>query len=98
MGLKHKLAVKEEPIVEKRMNQRLVGKFIYLTPSQLDIAYLMSIISQFAQDPREPRLQAVNRVLDYWKGSPGKGMLSKKNGTLVLEPNSDADHAGFLVD
>lgn len=42
----------------------------------------MSVISQFMDDPSEPNLQATYKVLDYLKGKPSKGILSKKNGTL----------------
>ena len=36
---------KEEPIVDKEMYQRLVGKLIYLAHTQPNIAYLVSMIS-----------------------------------------------------
>ena len=32
--------VKEEPVVDKIMYQRLVGRLIYLAHTRLDIAYL----------------------------------------------------------
>ena len=73
MDLNHKLGeVKEEPMVDKRIYWRLVGRFIYLAHSGPDIAYLVSVISQFMHDPREPHLQAAYRVLHYLKGNPGK--------------------------
>ncbi|XP_021892971.1 uncharacterized protein LOC110810951, partial [Carica papaya] len=58
----HKLGeAKEEPTVDKRMFQRLVGKLIYLTHTLPDIAYSVSVISQFMHDPKEPHLQATYR-------------------------------------
>ncbi|RVW52782.1 Retrovirus-related Pol polyprotein from transposon RE1 [Vitis vinifera] len=63
-----------------------------------DIAYSMSVISQFMHDPREPHLQVAYRVPHYLKGNPRKGILFKKNNTLTLEAYTDADYAGFLVD
>ncbi|WJZ98357.1 hypothetical protein VitviT2T_016885 [Vitis vinifera] len=99
MDPKYKLGeAKEEPVVDKRMYQRLVGRLIYLAHTWLDIAYSMSVISQFMHDPREPHLQAAYRVLHYLKGNPGKGILFKKNNTLALEAYTDADYAGSLVD
>ena len=80
MDLNHKLGeAKEEPVVDKRMYQRLVARLIYLPHTRPDIAYSVSVISQFMHDPREPNLQAAYRVLHYLKGNPGKGILFKIN-------------------
>ncbi|XP_015060300.1 uncharacterized protein LOC107006202 [Solanum pennellii] len=43
-------------------------------------------------------LQAVNKILQYLRGSPGKGILFKRGGDMVLEAYTDADYAGSLVD
>ncbi|RVW40284.1 Retrovirus-related Pol polyprotein from transposon RE1 [Vitis vinifera] len=99
MDPNHKLGeAKEEPMVDKRMYQRLVGRLIYLAHTWPDIAYSVSVISQFMHDPREPHLQAAYKVLHYLKNNPGKGILFKKNNTLALEAYTDADYAGSLVD
>ena len=89
---------KEESAVDTRMYHRLVNRLIYLAYTRPDIAYSMSVISQFMHDPRDPHLQAAYRVLHYLKGNPGKGILFKKNDTLALEAYTDADYAGSLVD
>ena len=95
----HKLGeAKEEPVVDKRMYQRLVGRLIYLAHTRSNIAYLVSMINQLMHDPREPHLQAAYRVLHYLKGNPGKGILFKKNNTLALEAYTDADYASSIVD
>ena len=95
----HKLGEdKNEPMVDKRMYQRLVGRLIYLAHTQPDIAYSVSMISQFMHDPREPHLQAAYRMLHYLKGNLGKGILFKKNNTLALEAYTNVDYAGSLVD
>ena len=99
MDPNHKLReAKEKPVVDKRMYQRLVGRLIYLAHTRLDIAYSVSVISQFMHDPREPHLQATYRVLHYLKGNLGKGILFKKNNTIALEAYTDANYAGSLVD
>ena len=99
MDPNHKLGeAKEEPVVDKRMYQRLVDRLIYLAHTRPDIAYSVSVIRQFMHDPRKPHLQIVYRVLHYLKGNPRKGILFKKNNTLTLEAYTDADYAGFLVD
>ena len=79
--------------VDKEMYQCLVGRLIYLSHTQLDIAYALSIINQFMQSPKEVHLQAAYRVLQYLNGTPGKGILFKRNGDLVLEAYTDVDYA-----
>ena len=85
MDPNHKLGeAKEEPMVDKRMYQRLVGRLIYLAHTWPDIAYSVSVISQFMHDPREPLLQAAYRVLHYLKGNPRKRILFEKNDTFFF--------------
>ena len=99
MDPNHKLGeAKEEPMVDERMYQRLVGRLIYLAHTRLDIACLVSVISQFMHDPREAHLQATYKVLHYLKGNPRKGILFKKNNTLTLEAYTDVDYASSIVD
>ena len=49
-------------------------------------------------NPKETRLRAVNRILQYLKGSPGKGILFKQGEGLSLEAYTDADYAGSVND
>ena len=88
----------EEGLVDKGSYQRLVGKLIYLAHTRPDIAYAVSIVSQFMHNPRESHLKAVHRLLQYLKGTPGKGILFKKGESLTLEAYTDADYAGSLID
>jgi hypothetical protein len=43
--------------------------------------------------PRTPHLKAINRILRYLKGSPGKGILMKRNNTNDICGYFDADWA-----
>jgi Reverse transcriptase (RNA-dependent DNA polymerase) len=51
--------------------QRLVGKLICLAHTRPDIAYAVSIVSQFMHSPKEEHLEAVMRILRYL-AHPGK--------------------------
>uniref|UniRef100_A0A2P2MWT8 Retrovirus-related Pol polyprotein from transposon TNT 1-94 n=1 Tax=Rhizophora mucronata TaxID=61149 RepID=A0A2P2MWT8_RHIMU len=94
-----KLGKAEEDVaVDRATYQRLVGRLLYLSHTRPDITYAVSVISQFMHNPKKVHLQATYRVLQYLKGVPGKGILFKRNGGLVLETYTDADYAGSIVD
>jgi len=88
----------ESPKAEKTQYQRLVGKVIYLSHTKPDIAYAVSVVSQFMHDPREKHLQAINRIIQYLKSSPGKELLFKKEKNLSMKVYTDADYVGSIVD
>ena len=53
----HKLGeAKEDTVVDIEMYQNLVGRLIYLSHTRSDIAYAMSVISQFMHNSKEIHL------------------------------------------
>lgn len=71
---------------------------IYLSHTRPDIAYAMNVVSQFMHNPKEVHLQAVYRILQYFKGSLGMGILFRNGTDLFLEVYTDADYVGSIVD
>ncbi|XP_052882649.1 uncharacterized mitochondrial protein AtMg00810 isoform X4 [Gossypium arboreum] len=84
--------------VDRGRYQRLVGKLIYLSHTRPDIAFGVSVISQFMHAPREKHLEAAYRILRYLKGTPGKGLHFKKDVNRSIEVYTDADWAGAVND
>ncbi|KAB2628036.1 hypothetical protein D8674_032831 [Pyrus ussuriensis x Pyrus communis] len=84
--------------VDKGRYQRLVGRLIYLAHTRPDIAYAVSVVSQFMHSPSEDHMAAVMRILAYLKSAPGKGVLYRKHGHLRIEGFTDADWAGSVGD
>ncbi|RVW73563.1 Retrovirus-related Pol polyprotein from transposon RE1 [Vitis vinifera] len=76
---------------DKGKYQRLVGKLIYLSHTRPDIAYVVSVVSQFMHNPSEDHMDAIIRILRYLKSSPRKGLLFSKNGHLRINGYIDAD-------
>jgi hypothetical protein len=56
----------------KERYQRLVGKLIYLSHTRPDIAYAISVVSQFMHRLSEDHMDVVTRILRYLKSSPEK--------------------------
>ena len=77
--------------ISKGRYQRLVGKLIYLSHTGPDIAYTVSIVSQFMHCPSEDHMSAVTRILRYLKSTLGKGLMFSKNNHLNIEGYIDAD-------
>ncbi|CAL2236828.1 unnamed protein product [Prunus armeniaca] len=82
----------------KERYQRLVGKLIYLAHTRPDIAYAVSVVSQFMHSPSEDHMGAVMRILRYLKVTPDKGLMFCKYGHTGVEGYTDADWAGSITD
>ena len=53
----------DSPEVDRGRYQRLIGKLTYLSHTRLDIAYVVSILSQFTHAPQEAHLKAAYKTL-----------------------------------
>ncbi|CAL9002382.1 unnamed protein product [Prunus brigantina] len=95
----HKLGLYPDQVpTDKKRYQRLVGKLIYLAHTRPDIAYAVSVVSQFMHAPSEDHMAAVTRILRYLKVTPGKGLMFSKYGHTDVEGYTDADWAGSATD
>ena len=75
----------------------MVGKLIYLSHTRPDIAYAVSVVSQFMHNPSKDHMDAVIRIMRYLKSSPGKGLMFTKNNHVQVEGYTDADWAGDIT-
>ncbi|CAL8149659.1 unnamed protein product [Prunus armeniaca] len=82
----------------KERYQRLVGRLIYLSHTRPDIAYAVSVVSQFMHSPSEDHMNAVLQILRYLKSAPGKGLMFSKHDHLNIDGYTDADRAGSITD
>ena len=71
--------------------RRLVEKLNYLTVTRLNIAYLVSVLSQYMSFPTVNHWAVVERILCYLKEVPRCGILYKKHGHTRIECFSDSD-------
>ena len=85
-------------LVDRGSYQRLVGKLIYLSHTRPDIAYAVSLVSQFMHAPRESHLEVVLRILRYLKSTPGNGLFFVRNNHLQVELYTDYDYGGSVID
>ncbi|CAL9024234.1 unnamed protein product [Prunus brigantina] len=78
--------------------QYLVGRLIYLAHKRPDIAYAVSVVSQFMHSPSVSYRNLVNQILRYLKSATGKGLMFSKNGNLEVVGYIDADWPGSITD
>ena len=95
-----KLCVESNQIpVDKGRYQRLVGRLMYLAHTRPDLAYALTVVSQFMHNPGEQHMNSVMRILRYLKSAPGKGlMFTKKEDWQNVSVYTDADWAGAIDD
>ena len=77
--------------VDRERYQRLVGRPIYLSHTRPDIAFAVSVVSQYMHSPKESHLEAVYKILRYLKGSLGRGLFFKKGDSKKVKIYTDAD-------
>ena len=77
--------------------RRLVGKLSYLTVTRPDVAYFVSVVSQF-MSPTIDHWAVVEQILCYLKGAPRHGILYRNHGHNRPECFTDADWAGSKED
>ena len=71
--------------------RRLVGKLNYLTVTRSDIAHSVSVLSQYMSSPTIDNWAAVEHILCYLKGAPGRGILYSNYGHNRVECFTNAD-------
>lgn len=54
------------------------------------------MLSQFVQQPRDVRLKAAQRILQYLKGTVGQGLIFRFDSLLCLSAYADADWASCV--
>ena len=78
--------------------RRLVGELNYLIVTRPDIAHSVSVVSQYMSSPTIDNWAAIEHILCYLKGAPGRGILYSNHGHNRVECFTDTDWAGSKKD
>lgn len=73
----------------------MVDLFISHPPN---IAYVVSVVSQFMLSPWELHMEAIYRILCYLKSSSGKELLFSRHDHLKIKAYTDVDWVGSIMD
>ncbi|GKF58264.1 retrovirus-related pol polyprotein from transposon TNT 1-94, partial [Tanacetum coccineum] len=78
--------------------RRMIGGFMYLTASRLDIAFDTLVCARYQARPTVKHLKEVKRIFRYLRQSYNMGLWYPKDSIFELIAYSDADHAGCKDD
>lgn len=92
----HRISQKREGSGQRALSM-IGGKVNLPFNTQPNIACAKSVVSYFMYDPKEERFQAAQKILQYLKPTPRKGILFKKSEGLTIYGYTDANYVGSLT-
>ncbi|RVW35915.1 Retrovirus-related Pol polyprotein from transposon RE1 [Vitis vinifera] len=100
-----KLCVEPNQVsTDKGRYQRLVGKLMYLAHTRPDLAYALSVVSQYMHNPREQHMNAVMRILrrstsSYFTFVGGNLVTWKsKKQNAIASSSAEAEFRGMALE
>ena len=82
------------PMVNNTLYRQLIGCLFYLTHTQPDLYYVVSMASRYMDQPHEIHWRAAKRILNFVQGIRTHGILYKEKYDLDLIGFTDSDWAG----
>ena len=81
------------PLVDATLYRMLVGKLLFLTKTRPDLAYVVSVVSRFMQNPQETHLQAAKHILRYLRRYRYLALFFEHGEENHLQGYTDADYS-----
>nr|GEX53948.1 hypothetical protein [Tanacetum cinerariifolium] len=84
--------------VDLHLYRSMIGSFMYLTASRLDIMFAICAYARHQVTPKECHIHAVKRIFRYLKGHPKLRLWYAKESLFDLVAYSDSDYGGATQD
>ena len=85
------------PMTDTWSYRSIVGMLLYLsTNTRPDIAYAVSQVARFSNNPKQSHAKAIKTIVRYLVGTRDKGTFVTPTGKLDLKLFVDADFAGLF--
>lgn len=75
----------EDNTADKGMYQGLVEKLIYFSHTRPNVAFAVSLVIQLMHWPMKIHLYIAFRIVQYLKGTLGRGILFERNKSVGLK-------------
>ena len=85
-------------MVNNTLYRQLIGCFLYLTHTQHDIYYAVSVVSRYMDQPHEIHWRASKRILNIVQGTRTHGIFYKAKCDLDLIGFTNSDWVGDNTD
>eukprot|EP00253_Pinus_taeda_P019127 PITA_19127 len=82
------------PEVDATLYRQLVGKSLYLTHTRSDLSFVVGLVAQFMQNPRESHWKASKRILRYVRGTVQFRIHYSAKASPLLVGFTDSNWAG----
>ena len=86
------------PMVNNTLYKQLIGCLLYLTHTQPDIYYVLSVALRYMDYPHEIHWRAAKRILNFVQGTRTHGIFYKEKYDLDLIGFTNSDWAGDNTD
>jgi Reverse transcriptase (RNA-dependent DNA polymerase) len=83
--------------VDSNTYRSMIDSLRYLTCTRPDIAFVVGIASRFMEDPKNPHLKVVKRILRYVKRAEDLGLFYQNTNIFELPSYVDSDWCGDIV-
>nr|GEV31952.1 uncharacterized mitochondrial protein AtMg00810-like [Tanacetum cinerariifolium] len=80
--------------VDPTCHHGMIGTFMYLTSSRLDLVFVVCMCARYQVKPTEKHLHAVKRIFQYLRGTINIGLWYSKDSCIALTAFTNVDHAG----
>ncbi|GKA66694.1 putative ribonuclease H-like domain-containing protein [Tanacetum coccineum] len=84
--------------VDVHLYRSMIGSFMYLTASRLDIMFAVCACGGFQVTPKISHLLVIKRIFRYLKGKPTLGFWYSRDYPFELVAYIDSDYAGATQD
>jgi len=74
--------------------KQIVGSLRYLMRTRPDIYYVLGLVSQYMESPRQVHLQVVKIIMRYIKGTTSFGLFYSSSKKIEIVGYSDSDWGG----
>ncbi|XP_058732628.1 secreted RxLR effector protein 161-like [Vicia villosa] len=83
--------------VDQSLYRSMIGNFLYLTASRLDITFVFRVCARFQEKPKASHLTQGKRFSKYISGTYDYGILYSHNISIILVGYCDVDWDGSVV-